>query len=864
MYKGIRLIFIGLVLSAPLQTGKCWAKTITKKHIEVIETNHKEYQIKMGGYQDDGNSRGPMGYEPFSVIFEPNKSVEIENIGNTVIKNPRLIINGERDWGNIDNIAASIITDSMTIDERVRAIFEFCKTHLFHFSPDRRDGLDPVKAFNVYGYATCRETVNILGALLYKIGLDVYKIRLPEHLVNSVYYDNTYHLLDADRKVYYLNTDNKTIAGADDLLDDHYLMKRTHIYGITSSDDKIKSELEASIYRGITATTRYSLNSILKDVDFYKLNYSLRPGEKIIFNWHNTGKYHGPQQPTPQVWNLLCNGKLVYKPNISLDRAKSDGLVYELKSPYVIVGGNIEGKLDKKNESDSCNFYFSYNKQTWKKIAFAQPGEGSYFNLNIDNFFLPNLSPAKYKYYIKIELSAADTGIKELTFNTDVQMAYLSLPALKSGVNNIVYKDETTGPHKLKITRTWDENYTNHPPQPPETPVYPADNSKVSNTPFEFSWPAALDEDGDKISDYRFQLSNYADMRWPLSANFDKLISHTVNQGKSAYKIPLSGLLNSGEKYYWRVKAQDEAGLWSDWSKTWSFVPTGVMVPENLRLEKTANMLTLVWDTSFSKESAGFFELYGSDEKGFTPSKTEYDVVSSTYFDNEQGIKHRLKKFPPNFITTVKENRYKIFDSDKQQRIKPYAYYRVVAVGANGSISGPSAIIEIYRPFIYSKPTYKLAVNMPYEYQLKSVCSIGDLQSRPVKQATAGGLLVNRYLASFYGGDNLKFSLLLAPGWLKIKQTDAGTALIYGKPQTYNGRGTSRVIALVTDDFMNFDIQVFKVQGSYGGDYLKFIKNLLGFSYKYLQTKFSLKIRGPILRLKRIYWNIHNKMPLGY
>ncbi len=441
MYKGIRLIFIALALSVPLQAGRSWAEIINKKHTEIIETSHKEYQIKMGGYQDGVNNRGPMGYEPFSVVFEPNKSVEIENIGDSDIINPKLIINGERDWGSIDNILASITTDSITIDEQVRSIFEFCRTNLFHYSPDRQDGLDPVKGFNVYGYATCRETVNIMGALLYKTGLEVYKTRLPEHLVTSVYYDNAYHLLDANRKVFYLNTDNKTIAQAENLLCDHYLIKRTHVYGISSPDDTVKSELEASLYRGITATTRYSLNSIFKDMDFHDMDYSLRPGEKIIYNWHNIGKYHGHQKPNDKVWNLICNGKLVYKPNIHKNEAKADGLVYEIKSPYVIIGGNIEGKADGKKSPDSCTFSFSYNKKEWKEIPPVYQDEGLSFNINLDNFFLPATSPAPYKYYIKIESPTDNVGIKELVLTTDIQMAYVSLPALRLGANHIAYED---------------------------------------------------------------------------------------------------------------------------------------------------------------------------------------------------------------------------------------------------------------------------------------------------------------------------------------------------------------------------------------------------------------------------------------
>ena len=77
------------------------------------------------------------------------------------------------------------------------------------------------------------------------------------------------------------------------------------------------------------------------------------------------------------------------------------------------------------------------------------------------------------------------------------------------------------------------ERSTSKPPAPPPTAVYPPDAGEAEGTDIVFRWNAPQDSDGDKIVDYYFELSNRQDMLWPLSPNFDKLISRTADKGKA-------------------------------------------------------------------------------------------------------------------------------------------------------------------------------------------------------------------------------------------------------------------------------------------------------------------------------------------
>jgi hypothetical protein len=48
------------------------------------------------------------------------------------------------------------------------------------------------------------------------------------HCIAQVFYDGAWHLYDGDMKSMYLNRDNENVAGEQDIVRDHDLIKRTH------------------------------------------------------------------------------------------------------------------------------------------------------------------------------------------------------------------------------------------------------------------------------------------------------------------------------------------------------------------------------------------------------------------------------------------------------------------------------------------------------------------------------------------------------------------------------------------------------------------------------------------------------------
>jgi len=83
-----------------------------------------------------------------------------------------------------------------------------------------------------------------------------------------------------------------------------------------------------------------------------------------------------------------------------------------------------------------------------------------------------------------------------------------------------------------------------------------------------------------------------------------------------------------------------------------------------------------------------------------------------------------------NLLCTTSETKLLVVSPDATKLNMNCSFYRVVAVDENGVASGPSELLELPHPFIYSKPITTTEVNKPYRYQVKTLKCIGDLQYR--------------------------------------------------------------------------------------------------------------------------------------
>jgi len=753
---------------------------VPKSRVEQIAVGRHPYTVRQGGTMDGTNCRSPVGVgmsdgPAIQQTWESNRVVRLENVGETDVVNPWLC-NGRNGFRNLDEIVTSAVEPGMTDREKAFALWFQEIRHRYHWSGDNNELGDPVKVLNVYGHNTCGNDSICLAGLWKQAGLKVTPCRVVGHCVSQAFFDGRWNLFDGDMHSMYLLRDNRTIACEQDLVRDHDLIKRSHTQGILNPDKRANDEWEASIYvyegkpegdRNCTTGTN--------------MNMVLRPGEAITWRWGHADpvKYHGDNKP--RYPNMICNGLWEYRPDFSGDlwikgaaaieniqvrggeltaaEGKAGTIVWIIRSPYVLVGGRLEV------ESSGAKISLSWDGKSGTPLTLPAPpagGEGI-VRLDLGKFFPPD-GPARYEYRLRCELGAG-ARLKRLAIVNDLQMAPLALPAMSVGENKFVYTDQSVGGRKVRVTHNWVERSVSRPPESPPSPAFPPDGGEAEGTDLVFRWLPARDPDGGRITDYHFELSDRPDMKWPLSTNFYKLISNTPDRGKEQYTLPQGGLLASDQKYYWRVRAKNEKGVWGPWSSAWSFTPRGPSSPieVTLAVDPDRNVGTLRWKPNPTGRKPAKYRIYGSDEKGFSVSDEPFEAVVGA-------SREVPAKRPANFVTEIAATEVAVIGAEVKLTNANRAFYRVVAVDERGKRSGPSDFAEAPRPILYSHPVTEAKVGSEYRYSLSAVRSLGDVRTRVV-----GG----KETMNYWDLEAPRFALQQGPSWLKI---DAGTGLLSGVP----------------------------------------------------------------------------------
>jgi hypothetical protein len=775
---------------------------VVKSHVEEINDGVHKYTVFQGGTMDGRNCRMPMGCGiaregAFLQTWESNRSVRMENVGETDIINPWLS-NGRNNFHSVEEIVSSAISPGMTDAEKAFALW-FQEIRYRHHSPGDNNELgDPVKVFNIYGYNTCGNDSICLGTLWHQAGLKVAPARALGHCISQTFYDGGWHFYDGDMHSVYLLRDNQTVAGEQDIVRDHDLIKRTHSKGILFPDTWW-SELEMCsmyFYEGPVQGERSGKSDTT-------MNMVLRPGEALTWRWGQLRplKYHGMLHVTPTYEDVIYNGLWEYRPafsgsvwrkgaatvenittrpeGLAADEGKTGIVIWSMRSPYVFVGGRLEV------EGEGARFFICQDGKTWK------PAQG-----NLDKFF-PIVGPACYEYQLKCQLEGS-SRLRRLAIINDVQMAPLVLPEMVVGKNVFTYSDQSVSDRKVRITHNWVERSASRPPSAPTGVVWPPDGGETNGTDIVFQWTDSSDPDGDAIADYHFELSARTDMKWPLSMSFYKLISRTADavkekdkvtgkekiMVKTQYSLPQPGLLTPDRTYYWHVRAQDDKGMWGPWSKTWNFTARGPSYPLDVIVEydQIRCVGILRWKANPVGRAPVKYRIYGSDEKGFTIADQKHQSIIGVTKDE---MADWNPWFPANFIAETTTKELAVLGSDIDSTYANKTYYRVVAIDEQGNRSGPSDYVVAPRPVIYSKPIVTARVGTEYHYQILANRSLGDLSSRMINGNQTSG---------YFDIEKPRFTLSQGPSWLKV---DEATGVLSGTPDV---PGKTEVAVIVTID----------------------------------------------------------------
>jgi hypothetical protein len=746
------IVIIGGLAASQLALGNSMNPNHEKVHQQIIRSSNTTYEINVGGNLDEFNTRRYTGH--YECAFQPNIEVTITNTGNTEVVNPRIIVNGSRNWFSLQEILSEIVRPSMTEEEKTFAVWNWCRQNI-STGPGGGgilygENASVVVFMNSIGVGACGTFHAAMPLLAKAAGVEAETGVLANgsHAVQREKWGGKYHYLDCmipattgeqPKGHFALCYDNKTVASSEECAEDHYLMERA------APSDYLNAVLHGP------GSSFWPINKSWTDT--HTMGYTLRPGESITREWKpiNFGWQGSNLKSNARGWfkyevrlteeQVQKYGKaenLVFYPEgVSVkEPSKPAFLIYRMASPYILIGGkvSIRCKVPFPDRGlASVQYRFDELGDNWE-TAWESRESG----VILADITLPDCKEfhepfTTYSFEVKINLSPGCL-LSKLSIQADFQTYIPSLPSLRAGRNTIQYVDDTKLPHQVTITHRWIEKTAKIPAAP--IPQWPTNGVKAPfTTSFRWSPPSNVEVDA-----YEFYLSPRPDMAWPLLGTF-----HYVSYSNKPEYTPFTpDAFNDGQTYYWRVRARSKEGVWGPWSQTASFVARGPHPPTNFRVDYTSDgRIVLRWEVPKSGAPAIKYEIYGSQEPAFGPLRKP--IVQQAWA-NKTPIR-RL----PNLIATTSDLAF-----DITHRQEPF--YRVVAIDASGARSVPTAIIEVSHPRLVPSAPIRAYVGKSMLFRL------------PIRKSFGKAVWTLREGLIRQNPDRFTVEILTKPEWLVFEE----------------------------------------------------------------------------------------------
>ncbi len=729
----------------------------------VVRESPSAYTLEMKGKLDRDNCI-TRSYAKHTYAFRSDLMLAVKNRGTTVVRNPRIRINGRRSPHNIDELLTQILQGATEPQEKIYRIWDAVRKYRHHDYPiygkgKRGDELhDPVKFLLVYGGGFCDDCGCVFSSLTHRAGFDEERVgknpkvrTLMGHVMGEVFYNGDYQFMDCDVGAFYLDRENEFPVSGDAVMHDHDLAHREAHYGPQFQGWE-RSAVAASLFGeddgGATVI-----------VSGHEMDLELRPGERIEYLWNWRGGY--PAWGAEVERRLWWNSRSLYRPPLTQETLETtfdslsefapvtvDGeatlrvetqkmaeLTFHVALPYVVSGATMSVDVAANEKVQWSVLITPEERETRTVETRALEGQQTIVCPLSPKLGLKSDEPV-YRYAVTIRVKPERLSVillQNLRVETEFLANPLWYPYLQSGRNDVVYEDETVGPREVSIEHRWQENREYQPPNAPAKPVSPSRGRRVRESIPVFRWA-----DIPGAESYHLMVTTHADNDIPYRSAYDVIVE------TNEYSVPFTGMFAPGQTYYWRVRACDGNGVWSRWSEPWPFDWQGPRVPVNLRTVETGDRVVLQWDANPRGEPAVRYKVYGSDIKGFSVSDTPHTVVG-------------LGDMESNKVCETTEKSCAIVTAQPELPNQNKTYYRVIAIDANGTESGCSDYLELPHPSIVSTPPQEAVAGKPYVYPVVALRSLGDLQYHYEQPRT-----------SFSAKEELSFGLQDAPDWLAI------------------------------------------------------------------------------------------------
>ena len=375
---------------------------------------------------------------------------------------------------SIETLAATLAPDARSDAERAFKAFGYVLDTTNYFDAGYCETLPGgrhrprisyslIKALNIYPFDQCGPMNHMLRKLFLAAGISSNDASGTHHQFEQAFYDGRWRLFDLSSRLYWLRRDDATVASRRDVEEDPFLKLR-------------QGGNVCAWLRGRRSRARFG-----GAVRPHRMDFPLRPGERVSICWHNEGRWFelaGDRKPIPlaKIPPSFGNGAILYRPtapsdatamdNLALaaaadaepvlrakDPAKPASLVYKAQCPYIFTDSFAVGRYAApKPGTVALSLSFDKGKswqEVWRSAAKAGP---------LGTNLLKHVS-ARYAYWIKLSLAPGEGAmVSGLAVRSTFAVSPLSLPGtLRRGRNRITFVGRPAVP--VTTTCRWAERH---------------------------------------------------------------------------------------------------------------------------------------------------------------------------------------------------------------------------------------------------------------------------------------------------------------------------------------------------------------------------------------------------------------------
>ena len=450
---------------------------VERCHVQPLDATETHYTIDADGFTDPEN-------------------VELTLVGP--LASGWVAVDGGWDTGSLRSLAASVVRPGMTDAEKAWAIWELVGWITYRMSLHATS--DPLELINAYGYGYCSTVNRLAPALWQAAGLRARGVRLHGDYNCEVFYDGSWHLLNAYLRTYYPRADGDGAASAEELIADPGLVERN----VTETGGEAKEDVPG---RTLAA---YFARGTPDERDLTAIAYSpratLRARERLTRRWDHRGVWsHCVTEPSH-----FGNGELVFEPDLAAPGPGVDGdavlldadnvdpgirdrggphlkplpngrpatAVLRVRAPYPIVDGRLEIYAVRTAPEDLVVVEAAVADGEFTQVARSAALGEHLITADLSRVIPrhhgsqhPPPQPKELRVRLRMRAAAAGhaVGVSSIRIVAGVQYHVRVLPALRRGRNRVRFTAAAVG-RGAQVVHRWRENHTLswHPEHPYE------------------------------------------------------------------------------------------------------------------------------------------------------------------------------------------------------------------------------------------------------------------------------------------------------------------------------------------------------------------------------------------------------------